>query len=134
MKDSDIVKIEKLQKISTWAIWSFVVIGISSMGIAILGSFLVGIIAGIVGNKEWIRIVFAVSAFVGAISSFSYGLSVFMYIWITVIKVKTKSLALRLGISAFIGYGFAFLVAIVLGCGVIWWGMKVLINSDVVGY
>jgi Na+/glutamate symporter len=61
MKDSDRAKIRKLRGISDVALRLFVVTGIASMAIAILGSFLVSVIVG----KEWVRIAVAISAFGG---------------------------------------------------------------------
>jgi hypothetical protein len=126
MKDSDRAKIRKLRGISDVALRLFVVTGIASMAIAILGSFLVSVIVG----KEWVRIAVAISAFGGASSIFSYGLAIIMHIRITVVELASKSLTLRRGISAFIGYGLALLVAIGIGYGAIWWGIKYLIDSN----
>ena len=72
---------------------------------------------------------FAIAAFVGASSVLAYALALIMDLWITAIEVKARSLALRLGISAFIGYGLGLLIAVGGGCGLIWCGVNILIDS-----
>ncbi len=135
MKDSDLAKIKKLYRISDRALWFFVVAGITSMAIAIVGAFLVGIIEGIVGSGEvkWIHIAFVLCGFGGASSAISFGLSSIAHIWITVIEVKSESLTLRFGISAFVADGFTLLLVIMVVYGAVWWGIRNLIDSGVVG-
>ena len=82
MEDSHSAKIKKLEKIVNRAKTTFIGCVIAVFVIMLGGGFIVAIIGGIVGHKEWIHIVVALSGFAGAIAAFSYGLGCIMKFWI----------------------------------------------------
>ena len=132
MEDNHSAKIEKLGKTGNRARTAFIGCVIAVFVIMLGGGFIVAIIGGIVGHKEWIRVVVAISGFAGAIAAFSIGLVFIMHFWINAIELKSQLITLREAISGFFAYGFAFLFAIFCGCAIVWyWAIPYLIDPEV---
>jgi len=118
-----------MDEIGAITIKFFIVFGIASIGIALLGSFAVSVIAGIFGTKNFANIVFATSGFTAALACFGLSASLLMLVSVTIIKLRSKSLKLRMAISALFAYSFAFFLSISVGFCAIWWGFKMITGT-----